>query len=220
VSFVPPRPRAAGVLIEFERGRPIIVDRPLYRELVKGAIKRTHAELEAKAAAAAKEEKDKRVSKQPADPVKVAKRERDAQLRELTDQAHGANLDLGVSLMHNLAAVEPDDIEVARFFVLCGCPHKTNYADRLTMRIRLCRQRGTATRLVVASPKARIGRARGEEDDGLHAPRRSRVHAGAVLLTLADLGRAKVPRLSGRDGGCDVVATLAMADEAARSSTA
>jgi len=26
--------RAAGVLIEFERGRPIIVDRPLYRELV------------------------------------------------------------------------------------------------------------------------------------------------------------------------------------------
>ena len=34
--------RAAGVLIEFERGRPIIVDRPLYRELVKAAIKRTH----------------------------------------------------------------------------------------------------------------------------------------------------------------------------------
>ena len=47
--------RAAGVLIEFERGRPIIVDRPLYRELVKTAIKRTHDDLEAKAAAAAKE---------------------------------------------------------------------------------------------------------------------------------------------------------------------
>jgi hypothetical protein len=46
--------RAAGVLIEFERGRPIIVDRPLYRELVKGAIKRTHAELEAKVTAAAR----------------------------------------------------------------------------------------------------------------------------------------------------------------------
>jgi hypothetical protein len=41
--------RAAGVLIEFDgAGRPIIVDRPLYRELVKGAIKRTHDELEAK----------------------------------------------------------------------------------------------------------------------------------------------------------------------------
>ena len=30
-------------------GRPIIVDRPLYRELVKGAIKRTHDELQTKA---------------------------------------------------------------------------------------------------------------------------------------------------------------------------
>jgi hypothetical protein len=41
--------RAAGVLIEFEGpGRPIIVDRPIYRELVKAAIKRTHDGLEAK----------------------------------------------------------------------------------------------------------------------------------------------------------------------------
>ena len=38
--------RAAGVLIEFDGpGRPIIVDRPLYRELVKTAIKRTHDDL-------------------------------------------------------------------------------------------------------------------------------------------------------------------------------
>ena len=63
----------------------------------------------------------------------VAERERDCQLRELTDQAHGANSDLGVSLMHNLAAVSPDDIDVARFFALCGHPHKTNYAERVTM---------------------------------------------------------------------------------------
>src|SRR3954468_12149412 len=82
--------RAAGVLIEFEHGRPIIVDRPLYRELVKTAIKRTHNELEAKAAAPAREKKTARASKAPADPVTVAKRERDAQLRELADQAHGA----------------------------------------------------------------------------------------------------------------------------------
>jgi ParB/RepB/Spo0J family partition protein len=47
------RARAAGVLIEFDSGRPIIVDRSLYRELVKMAIKRTHGDLEAKAAAAA-----------------------------------------------------------------------------------------------------------------------------------------------------------------------
>src|SRR3954465_9965419 len=35
--------RAAGVLIEFDGpGRPIIVDRPLYRELVKGAVQRPY----------------------------------------------------------------------------------------------------------------------------------------------------------------------------------
>jgi hypothetical protein len=37
--------RAAGVLIEFERGTPIICDRSLYRELVKQAITRTVEEL-------------------------------------------------------------------------------------------------------------------------------------------------------------------------------
>jgi hypothetical protein len=63
----------------------------------------------------------------------VAKRERDAQLRELTDQAHGANLDLGHALLHNLTSVDPADIDVARFFVLCGRPHRTNYADGLAM---------------------------------------------------------------------------------------
>lgn len=42
--------RAAGVLIEFERGWPLIVDRSLYRELAKQAIARTHEELEAKVA--------------------------------------------------------------------------------------------------------------------------------------------------------------------------
>jgi hypothetical protein len=104
--------RAAGVLIEFERGRPIIVDRPLYRELVKGAIKRTHAELQTKAEAAAQEMKAARAGKAPPDPITVAKRERDAQLRELTDQAHGANLDLGHALAHNLTTVDPTDISV------------------------------------------------------------------------------------------------------------
>jgi hypothetical protein len=58
--------RAAGVLIEFERGRPIIVDRSLYRELVKGAIKRTDDELQPKAAAAAQEKKARdRARRQP-----------------------------------------------------------------------------------------------------------------------------------------------------------
>ncbi len=64
--------RAAGVLIEFEHGRPIIVDRSLYRELVKGAIERTHDELHAKAEAAAKDKKAGRTGKAPADPIAVA----------------------------------------------------------------------------------------------------------------------------------------------------
>jgi hypothetical protein len=47
--------------------------------------------------------------KQPADPGRVAERERDAQLRELTDQAHGADLDLGNALIHTLTTVDPVD---------------------------------------------------------------------------------------------------------------
>jgi hypothetical protein len=111
----------------------------VYRELVKGAIKRTHDELETKAAAAAQEKKAARSSKTPADPLTAAKRDRDAQLRELTDQAHGANLDLGVALMNGLAAVDPDDIDVARFLVQCRRRHRTNYADGPAMRTRAAR---------------------------------------------------------------------------------
>jgi ParB/RepB/Spo0J family partition protein len=131
--------RAAGVLIEFDGpGRPIVVDRPLYRELVKTAIKRTHDELEGKVAEAAKGQKATRAAKQPADPVTVAKRERHAQLRELTDQAHGANLDLGRALIHNLTSIDPSDINVARFFVyaLLGADHDnspyTQTGERIT----------------------------------------------------------------------------------------
>ena len=54
--------RAAGVVIEFERSAPIIVDRSLYRELVKAAITRTVAELEAKVAAREQERKTARQS--------------------------------------------------------------------------------------------------------------------------------------------------------------
>src|SRR3954465_12878444 len=56
------RARAAGVLIEFDSGRPVIVDRGLYRELVKTAIKRTHNDLEAKVAAAAEHKKFQRTA--------------------------------------------------------------------------------------------------------------------------------------------------------------
>ena len=128
------RPGTRGRRADRVRARPAHRRRrPLYRELVKTAIKRTHNELQAKAETVAKDKKTTRARKTAADPITAAKRERDTQLRELTDQAHGANSDLGHALMHSLAAVDPTDLDVARFFVLCGCRHRTNYADRVTM---------------------------------------------------------------------------------------
>ena len=158
--------RAAGVLIEFERGRPIIVDRSVYRELVKTAIKRTHDELQTKAAAAAQEKKAARSAKAPADPITTAKRERDAQLRELTDQAHGANLDLGVALMHGLATVDPSDIDVARFFVyaLLGADYdKSPYTQTGE---RIARLAAGGIRLVVDDLRADVTKTRKDGSRG------------------------------------------------------
>lgn len=120
--------RAAGVLIEFERGRPIVVDRAVYRELVKAAVKRTHDTLAKKVAARATERSTTRATDKPVDPETVAKRERDAQMRELADQAHGVNTDRGHALLNTLASVDPNDMDVARFFVyaLLGADHDSS----------------------------------------------------------------------------------------------
>ena len=111
--------RAAGVLIEFENSQPIIVDRSLYRELAKQAIKRTVEQLRADAERTRTERKQagKQRAAEPADPFEVARQEHTRRTRELADQAHGANVDLGWALMNNLATVDPSDIAVARFFV-------------------------------------------------------------------------------------------------------
>ena len=111
--------RAAGVVIEFDRGYPLIVDRALYRELVKQAIARTVDELEVKVAERAAEKKASRgrTADQPADPVADARREEQRQLRELSERAHGVNLDLGAGLLTGLATVDPSDMDVARAFV-------------------------------------------------------------------------------------------------------
>jgi ParB/RepB/Spo0J family partition protein len=120
--------RAAGALIEFERGAPIIVDRALYRELTKDAIKQTVEQLNTRAAEASGAKRATRV-KAPADPVALARRGRDAQLRELAAQAHGVNLELGGRLLNGLASVDPADMTVARFFVyaLLGPDHTAAY---------------------------------------------------------------------------------------------
>src|SRR5450755_2940032 len=68
--------RAAGVTIEFERGWPLIVDRALYRELVKQAIARTVSELEAKVAQRAAERTTSRGrADESADPLAAARSE-------------------------------------------------------------------------------------------------------------------------------------------------
>jgi ParB/RepB/Spo0J family partition protein len=111
--------RAAAVLIEFERSAPIIVDRALYRELVKGAVKRTVEQLREKAAQLNEQRKEdrRRAGGKTDDPVAEAGRERDRQLRELADQAHGVNLDLGQGLLNGLSTVDPASLEVAKFYV-------------------------------------------------------------------------------------------------------
>jgi hypothetical protein len=159
--------RAAGVLIEFEQGRPIIVDRPLYRELVKGALKRTVDELAATAAAAAEQQKrNRRAGKPPADPLTAARRERDRQLRELGDRAHGANLDLGAALLTGLSTVDPADMDVARFFVyaLLGPDHQRSPYRQAGERVRQLALGGV--RLIVDELRSDVTRTRKDGSRG------------------------------------------------------
>ncbi len=115
--------RAAGVLIESERA-PVIVDRPLYRELAKQALARTVQELREQAQRFTQERKSKRQSGGvaagdggPAGRAAELRREHGRELRRLAAQAHGANLDLGWALRNGLSTVDPADMSVARFFV-------------------------------------------------------------------------------------------------------
>jgi ParB/RepB/Spo0J family partition protein len=123
--------RAAGVLIELGGAQPIIVDRPLYRQLAKRAIERTVTERREKTAAAAQQRKRdaKREANRPADPAAEARREHNRRLRQLAEQAHGANLDLWASLANGLAVVDPAaSMDVARFFTysLLGPDHASS----------------------------------------------------------------------------------------------
>ncbi len=101
-------------MIEFERGAPVIVDRSLYRELAKDAIRTGVEQLREKAAAVEAERKQarRRTNDTPADRLEEAHREESRQLREIAERAHGVNLDLGASLLNGLAAVDPASIDV------------------------------------------------------------------------------------------------------------
>jgi len=109
--------RAAGVLLEFDRGEPIITDRPLYRELAKQAIARTTEEL--RAAVSKREEESserRRQGKRDRTPREQIEADHRATMRELVGRAHNTNLELGAALRRDLAEVDPEDIDVARFF--------------------------------------------------------------------------------------------------------
>lgn len=109
--------RAAGVLLEFDRGTPIITDRPLYRELAKQAIGRTVEEMrvavEKRAEEGAERRRQGKAERTPREQVEADHR---ADMGELTRRAHSTNLDLGATLRRELAEVDTDDIDVARFF--------------------------------------------------------------------------------------------------------
>jgi hypothetical protein len=102
------------VVIEFERGWPLIVDRSLYRELAKQAIARTVTELETRLAERAAEKSAQRhaTAELPADPGAHARREAQRAVREIAETAHGVNLDLGAGLLTGLSTVDPADIAV------------------------------------------------------------------------------------------------------------
>lgn len=109
--------RAAGVLIEFEHGTPIMTDRALFRELAKQAINRTLEELRAgKKQDASDRASRKAQGKEERTPRQKLDSEHRATVRQLTVRAHGTNLDLGAALLQKLATVDPSDMNVARFF--------------------------------------------------------------------------------------------------------
>ncbi len=109
--------RAAGVLIEFDHGTPIITDKPFFRELAKHAIERTLEELRAARQADVSDRASRRSQgKDEPTPRQKLDSEHRATVRRLTAQAHGTNLDLGAALLQRLATVDPSDMDVARFF--------------------------------------------------------------------------------------------------------
>jgi ParB/RepB/Spo0J family partition protein len=134
--------RAAGVLLELDRTQ-VILDRGVYRELVKAAVARTVEDLRARATERASEQRERKTaSRRERTPREETDAEHRAQQREFTRRAHNVNLDLGAALLDGLATVDPDNMDVARFYCLCRRPHRANYADASAMPRRVLRSRG------------------------------------------------------------------------------
>jgi hypothetical protein len=147
------RARALGVLLELEDGHRtarFITGRDALKGLMEEAAPALLAALkQAKAGRKAEQAERRRLEREakrePAreeTPLEALEREHRAALRGFADRARPANLALGDALLTKAAVAEPTDLDVARVSALCGGPHRTNYADRLTMRISRARPRG------------------------------------------------------------------------------
>ncbi len=128
------RARAAGVLLEYGE-EALVTDREMYRDLCRTAIAAAVETMTQQAAERAEEEKS--VFGASGEKVKAAadseqallEKQHRADMRAHAATAHSANLDLGDSLKKGLTVVDPDDINVARFFVygLLSRNHSSDY---------------------------------------------------------------------------------------------
>lgn len=112
--------RAASALIEMPGSQPVVVDRAVFRELAKQAVKRhvqTLTDRLAERAEQRKSAKDTAGTADPVDPAKEVNREHGRRMRQLAEQGHNVNTDLGWSLRNGLSVVDPADMTVAKFFV-------------------------------------------------------------------------------------------------------
>jgi len=111
--------RAANVIIEFERGWPLIVDRCLYRELAKQAIARTATELEARVADRAAEKKAGRGAGADCPPTRAGRRAATSSAPcARSPSARTAPTSISApGLLTGLSTVDPADIDAARVFV-------------------------------------------------------------------------------------------------------
>jgi ParB/RepB/Spo0J family partition protein len=114
------RARAAGVLLEHGEECPLVTDPAFYQDLCRTAIAAGVESLKQQATQRAEEESvlgplsQRRKPEDEHAALEIAHRRK---IRQLAATAHSANLDLGNSLRNGLAAVDPTDMTVARFFV-------------------------------------------------------------------------------------------------------
>lgn len=140
--------RAAGVLFEPGRGARVILDRDLYRELCRQAIAHTLEETRERQREHVATRASSRRQAGEETPAQLLQREHNATMRDLARQAHGVNLDLGAALVRELSVVDPESLDIARFFAygLLG-PDRPTYLGKEDHRVRAIAANGI--RLVI-----------------------------------------------------------------------